>query len=259
MTRHELIPAESSVNRGRPWKIADLIDFEYLLAGQAGASDETTFRRARELFQTKILPALRDAGTLSRRVVFRSWLDVHRDAAGQPMPGEHWISAWSALVVLSILAGLGLGGSVTATLLLYRGDVPVNVPWFLACTLGVQMLVLVAAAVLWVLRVTTSFLDDFHPLRLLLSGLVWAMSAGLKKLPGQQRERLRAVFATIARRREIYGSLATWPFVVVTQVFGVCFNLGILAVLLAHISFKDIEFGWQSSFVQSDEVACRPA
>lgn len=244
------------MKRSKSWEIADLIDFEYLLAGEAGIRDETTSRPADKRFQTEMLPALQAAGNMSRRVVFRSWLDVQRDIDGQPLPGEHWKTAWWVLVVLSIFAGAGLGGSMTATLLLYHGDVPVNVPWFLACTLGVQMLLLFVAAVLWVLRMTTNLLDDFRPL---LAGFVWVTSAGLRKLSGEKRQHLQAIFARIARRREIYGSLATWPVVVVTQVFGVWFNLGILVVLIAHISVKDIEFGWQSSFVQSDEAAYRMA
>ncbi|MCX7408538.1 MAG: DUF2868 domain-containing protein [Planctomycetales bacterium] len=244
------------MKRSKPWEIADLIDFEYLLAGEAGITNETTSRPADQRFQTEKLPALQAAGNMSRPAVFRSWLGVQRDIDGLQLPGEHWKTASHWLVVLSIIAGAGLGGSLTATLLLYHGDVPVNVPWFLACTLGVQMLLLLVAAVLWVLRITTNLLDDFRPL---LDGFVWVTSAGLRKLSGEQRQRLQAIFARIARRREIYGSLATWPFVVVTQVFGVWFNLGILVVLLAHISVKDIEFGWQSSFVQSDEVAYQMA
>lgn len=247
------------MKRSKSWEIADLIDFEYLLAGEADITDETTSRPADERFKTKMLPALQAAGNMSRPAVFRSWLDVQRDIDEQQLPGEHWKTASHWLVVLTIIAGAGLGGSLTATLLLYHGDVPVNVPWFLACTLGVQMLLLLVAAVLWVLRMTTNLLDDFRPLRSLLDGFVWLKSAGLRNLPGEKRQRLQAVFARLARRREIYGSLATWPVVVVTQVFGVCFNLGILVVLIAHISVKDIEFGWQSSFVQSDEAAYRMA
>lgn len=248
------------MNRSKSWEIADLIDFEYLLAGEADITDETTSRPADERFQTNMLPTLQAAGNMSRPAVFRSWLDVQRDIDGQQLPGEHWKTASHWLVALTIFAGAGLGGSLTATLLLYHGDVPVNVPWFLACTLGVQMLLLLVAAVLWMLRMTTNLLNDFRPLQSLLARFVWwVTSAGLRKISGGNRQRLQAIFARIARRREIYGSLATWPFVVVTQVFGVWFNLGILVVLLAQISVKDIEFGWQSSFVQSDEVAYQMA
>jgi hypothetical protein len=259
MTTQRLKYSDANANHTQPWRIPDVIDFEYLLTKDASAEDEMASSRAREIFQEKTLPALREAGIVSRPVVFRSWLEVHRDAGGQQLPGELFRAAWQTLLVLCIVAGFGVGGSITGALLFYRGDVPVNVPWFLACTIGVQLLVLIAAAVLWVLRRSTSLFDDFRPLRSLLAGLVWAMSAGLRKLRGEQRTRLQAILAKIARRREIYGSLATWPFVVITQVFAVCFNLGILAVLLAHLAFTDINFGWQSSFVRSPEAAYRIA
>ena len=46
------------------------------------------------------------------------------------------------------------------------------------------------------------------------------------------RRRIRAALATLSHHREIYGSLSTWPMLLVTQVFGVCFNLGVLVPLL---------------------------
>jgi hypothetical protein len=244
------------VKRDPRWRITDLVDFEFLVAGD---SDESRLQRSCERFQAERLPALREAGPLSRQGVFRAWLDVYQDTAAKRLPGDYLTSGYSLIVVLSILVGIGLGGSFTGALLFYHGDVPVNVAWFLACTLGVQMVILLVALVFWAIRATTSFLDDFHPLRTLLAGMVSLLSAGLRKMPGEERDRLLSVFAKVARRREIYGSLSTWPLVVITQIFGVSFNIGILAVMLAQISFKDIEFGWQSSFVQSDETAYRLA
>ncbi len=247
------------MNLAQPWEIADLVDFEYILERGSGVSDEGRFRQACEFFQTKTLPALQDAGTTDRQVVFRSWLEAYRAVGIEPLPGKYVASAGQALILFSILLGVGLGGSLTAALLLYHGEVPVNVPWFLACTLGVQMLMLLAALVLWAMRATTGFLDDFRPLRSLLVLLATWLSSVLLKPEGKDRERLRALFAKVERRREIYGSLATWPFVVINQILGVCFNLGIIVVLLAQVTFKDIEFGWQSTFVQSDETAYRIA
>jgi hypothetical protein len=68
-----------------------------------------------------------------------------------------------------------------------------------------------------------------------------------RRLPGEQRNELHYQFARLAHRREIYGGLAAWPLVLVAQVFGVCFNIGILATLLAHVAATDLAFGWQST------------
>ena len=231
------------------WKIADLIDFEFLLAAETGAEELQWRGRLLDL------PAGDDAA--ARRSLFKTWLGVRRSEAGGSLPGESVAAGWGSVLLLSLLAGLVLGVSVTAALLHYKGGEPVNVSWFLACTLGVQLLVLVIAVAIWLLRAATDWFDDFHPMRGLLAGLVWLCSAGLRRLPGAQRESLRASLAILARKREIYGSLATWPFLIVTQLFGVAFNIGILGTMLAHLAFTNMHFQWESTWVKSPAAAYR--
>ena len=237
------------MSRPTPWKIADLIDFESLLAAETGA-EETRWRG-----RLPDVPPGDDAE--GRRRLFKAWLYLRRSEPGEPLPGKSVTNGWGTVLLLSLLAGLVLGVSVTAALLHYKGDEPVNVSWFLACTLGVQMLVLMVAAAIWLLRAATDWFDDFHPLRGLLAGLVWLCSAGLRRLPGAQRESLRASLAILGRKREIYGSLAAWPFLIVTQLFGVAFNLGILCTMLAHLAFTNMHFQWESTWVKSPAVAYR--
>lgn len=241
----------TGVSRSTSWNLADLIDFESLLAGETGVDD------GRAYFEKRVRPQLGAGGEDSRRAVFKAWLTARREDAGKPGPGAHCAAGWKALVSLGGLLGLGLGGSVTAALLHYKGDEPVNVSWFLACTIGVQMVVLAAAALAWLVRSMTDFLDDFHPLRGMLAGLVWVLNAGLRRLPGEDRERLRAGLAVIGKKREIYGTLTAWPFLIVTQLFAVGYNVGILAVLLAHVAAVDLAFGWQSTLHLSAEAAYR--
>ena len=237
------------MSRPTPWKIADLIDFECLLAGETGA-EETRWRG-----RLPDVPPGDDAE--GRRRLFKAWLYLRRGESGEPLPGQSVAGGWGTLLMLGLLAGTALGASVTGALLHYKGSEPVNVSWFLACTVGVQMLVLAAAAALWLLRAVTDWFDDFHPLRGLLAGLLWVCSAGLRRLPGAQRERLRASLAVLGRKREIYGSLAAWPFLIVTQLFAVGYNLGILALLLTHVSTTDLAFGWQSTLHLGPEAAYR--
>ena len=235
------------MSRPTPWKIADLIDFECLLAGDMGA-EETRWRG-------RLPVAGQDVA--GRRRLFKAWLDLRRGEAGEPLPGGSVAGGWGTVLLLGLLAGTAFGASVTGALLHYKGDEPVNVSWFLACTVGVQMLVLAVAVLLWGLRAITDWFDDFHPLRGLLAGLVWACSFGLRRMPGEQRERLCATLAVLGRKREIYGSLAAWPFLIVTQLFAVGFNLGILTLLLIHVSTTDLAFGWQSTLHLGPEAAYR--
>ena len=241
------------MRRTESWTIADLLDFEYLLAAEASADDAKVLARDREIF-ARHFPA---AETPARRAVFKRWLEARRVAAGAALPGEHFTGGWQALLALATLLGLVLGVSVTVGMLHYKGAEPVNVAWFFAATVGVQWVLLAAALVVLLLRSTTRLFDDFRPLRWLLSGLLWSLSVGLRRLPGEQRERLRAGIATIGHRREIYGSLAAWPLLVVTQFFGVCFNVGVLGTLLLQVALSDVAFGWQSTLRTSPEEAFR--
>lgn len=237
------------MSRSTPWKIADVIDFECLLAAETGA-EETRWRG-----RLPDVPPGDDAG--ARRRLFKAWLYLRRGEGAEPLPGEGMAAGWGRLLLLSLILGTALGASVAGALLHYKGAEPVNVSWFLACTVGVQMLVLAGAALLWLLRAVTDWFEDFHPLRGLLAGLVWVLSTGLRRLPGAQRERLRAGLAILGRKREIYGSLAVWPFLIVTQLFAVGYNLGILALLVTHVSATDLAFAWQSTLHLGPEAAYR--
>ncbi len=243
------------MRRAESWTIADILDFEYLLASDAGGDDAAMRARDREIFAQKIAPEPGAARIGDRRLILRRWLTARREEQKEPLPGAHFVAGWQTLLTFAALAGLGLGVSLTVGLLHYRGEEPVNVAWFFAATVGVQWIILVAALGWWMLRRTTGLLDDFRPLHAVMSAMVWALSAGLRRLPGERRERFRAGLATIGRHREIYGSLATWPLLVVTQVFGVCFNLGIVGTLLLQVALSDVAFGWQSTLRTSPEEA----
>ena len=241
------------------WTIPSLIDFECLLAEDASADEERLRTRDREIFLRDIQPALAPESHPKRSGIFQAWLKARLAKSGDLTPGEQITAGWQTVVMLGGIVGFLMGGSVTAALLHYDGSKPVNVSWFLACTVGVQMIIFAAAALLWLVRKSTNLLDDFHPLRWLLAGVVWAFSAGLRRLPGAQRESLRRALAVLGRKREIYGSLAVWPFLIITQVFAVGFNVGILVVLLTHLAFTDLDFSWQSTYVSSPEVVYRAA
>ncbi len=235
------------------WTLTDLVDFEMLLS-QGEGGDEPAWQAT----WAKRRPNVSHLGAAdARRVLFYAWLEIRREEAGTPLPGESIASGWRWLGTLGTVIGLLLGGSVTGGLLHYRGDEPVNVAWFLGGTVGLQWALLLAAVIAGLLRTATGIKDAFRPLHHLVSGLAWLCSTGLRRLPGEQRNRLRAHLARLGRKREIYGSLTTWPFLVVTQLFAVGYNVGVLSVLLTHVAATDLAFGWQSTLDLSPEAAHR--
>jgi hypothetical protein len=247
-----------SVPRPASWTIADLLDFEVLLAADQARDDVEVRARDRRIFAERIAPAIeapvRGAAN-DRRRIFHLWLEARREQERENLPGRRFEAGRQVLLSVAALAGLGVGASVATTLLHYRGAEPVNVAWFLAAIVGIQWLVLAMSLTFWIVRRLTA--SGVGPLTTLASTLTWSFAAGLRRLPGEQRENLRALLATIEKRREIYGAVATWPSVVVTQLFGVCFNAGVLGTLLAHVALSDVGFGWQSTLSTGPEQAWR--
>ncbi|MCX6976551.1 MAG: DUF2868 domain-containing protein, partial [Verrucomicrobia bacterium] len=220
------------------WKTADLIDFELLLASPAGETDGPEF------FTEHLASQLSPEAQVDRPQVFKAWLNAHRSSAKEVGLGLRCVASWKAIASLGSLFGLLLGGSLTATLLHYRGTEPINVTWFLFSTLGIQFLLLFVFLLLNLIRSTTGFFEDFHPLR---STLVALSNRFIHKLPTTDRDRLRVALSQFAQKGSVYHSIIPWPPLIVTQIFALAFNLGILATLLAHIAATDLAFGWQST------------
>ncbi len=234
------------------WKIADVLDFEWLLADD-GELDQTALRSRDHAFSAQVLGPDQKPSARSRREIFWAWLQARRSEISETLPGEYFLTAWQLLVVLSALTGVGLGMSVAAALLLaYTGEEPVNVGWFFACTVGIQWLILLGSLVIWFLRRTTHLFENFRPLRNLLAGLLWSLSAALQQLPGEQRQRVRARLMGIRRKSEVF-QLLVWPLLMITQIFGVFFNVGVLVALLLPLG-RDVAFGWQSTLKASPET-----
>ena len=235
------------------WRIADVIDFEWFLAEDGDLDDSALRARDRQIFEK--ISATGQPQT--RKEIFRAWLEARRGQSLEaPPPGEYFLAAWQTLGALSAAAGIALGISVAAAVLLtYRGDEPVNVGWFFACTVGVQWLILAAVFAIGLLRRTTHLLEGFHPLRTLLSALLWSLSTAFHRLPGERRERIRAKLMGIRRRSDVF-SLMVWPLLMITQIFGVFFNVGVLIALLLPLG-RDVAFGWQSTLTTSPEAVSK--
>ncbi|MHA3771995.1 DUF2868 domain-containing protein [Verrucomicrobiota bacterium sgz303538] len=245
------------MNRSTPWTIADVLDFESLLAADAAVHDDRLRERDHAIFEEKIAPQLQGDAVKDRREVFRQWLEVRRREKAGILPGEAYETGRQTLLAASAITGLFLGASVAIGLLHYSGNEPINAMLFLAWTLGPQWLFLISATLLWIERHTSRFLTRWRPLRALLSGILWLFSTGLRKLPGQQRDALRSAFAGLGPKRDIYAPLVGWPLMVVTQVFAVCFNLGIIGTVVAELPARELRFGWQTTLQVSPQTAAR--
>jgi len=216
------------------WPLSKIVDFECLIE-RPGAD------------QDPIVPAvaaLSKQGVTDRSKIFAAWVDRENHQLGTPTPGRslesgiHWAS-WVAGVACFVI-----GGSVCAGLLLYYGDRPVNVGLFLFGTVGLQVLLLIIMGLVCLSRRRRGRGPVTALLRWLSKALGGARS---KHLSGKQRQAAHTVIAKMEERSDLYGGVLIWPAVAVAQIGGICWNLGLLAVLLLRVAVMDLAFAWEST------------
>jgi hypothetical protein len=249
----ESIPKARSSAR---WTIGDFLDFECLL-GAEGLDGESLQRRDREIYLRDVAPVVGE--NASRRVVFHHWLGAVR-AVEHSLPGFALDHAVGLARGLAALGGLILGGGLAGALLSYRGAEPVDVTRFVLATLGTQWLLLglLILGALWN-RAASPGRAGFHPARSMAAGLVNWLAGRLQRLRGEMRETWAARLGALEKLHRRHSPLAVWAGVVVTQIFAVAFNAGVVAVLLVRVTTTDLAFGWQSTLKASPEAVHRIA
>ncbi len=205
------------------WKIADLVDFEFL-AGRGGEPPDADEGLVRD--SVKGLD-----GAAARRTGMKVWLDSVRRGERE-LPGEVWGSGrflvGAAVCVVMFLAGTGV---MTGLLDRERGQLGFHVPVVLGVTVGMQLLLLIGAAVLWLLRGKMGLLQKLF---------AWLIGKFSSK---GNFDWWRTLRLEGGRAWEALG----WNLVRMTQAGAVMFSVGLMAGLLGCVWFLEVVFFWEST------------
>src|SRR5438067_13897313 len=133
------------------WSTADIIDLEYFLAADREKDERELRQRDETIYVRDVKPCLDDA-SLGRdnkndnRAKIRCWLEARRAAEQQsaPMPGEFYRMSFRSLFWIAAVVGCLFGGGLALSLFRWYGDRPINVTWFFAETVLVQVAILCA-------------------------------------------------------------------------------------------------------------------
>ncbi|MBG7606883.1 MAG: DUF2868 domain-containing protein [Verrucomicrobia bacterium] len=195
------------------------MDFEALLGKADAATDERLLRE-----KVKGLD-----GAHARRAAIKVWLDGQRRGKDE-LPGDVWgggrFLVGAVVCLVMFLAGIGV-----MTGMLDRERMGFHVPMVMGVAVGLQLLVLVGAGVLWLLRGKMGLLQK------LFAWLIGKFSAEgdsgwwrILRLEG-------------GRAWEALG----WNLVRMTQAGAVMFSIGLMAGLLGCIWFLEVSFFWDST------------
>ena len=241
------------------WHSRDIIDLEYFLhqdeAFSSPGDQELVHERDRKIFLDFVMTGAGTAAAPDRQFSIKTWLNRRREAAkskNEVLPGEHFASLYRSLRTLFAAAGLALGAAAGASFLTYTGDSPVNVFVYLALFVASQLLFLLFLFGLYLYRLWTNPFPAASPLytligRAILRLLLSARYRISRTLTAEQRLQTEAMLGTIISKSRTYGSLFFLPIFILTQLFAIGLNLGLLGATLFKVITADIAFGWQST------------
>jgi|GEM_PF-2304080 len=241
---------------GQSWRLADLIDYELLLAHPDSAN-----------LGAGALPmgALRDDTVKTRRQWLRVWLDAARkkEYGEEPSPGALCASARSFITVCCVLAGAALGLVVLGGLLAgFGGEMPggaprpVNVLWVFMVGLLPQLVLLAIALCTVVAAVVRPSYSPPLFLRFLASGilvpLLGRVAAALVRQSGHAGKsevaRLRAAAGLMLGRGRLHGGALAWPLLIWLQWAALAYSAAMALGMFAVILFHEQPAGWGTSF-----------
>lgn len=261
-TPHRTPPADVST-APTDWTLADVVDFELMLAEPPVLASAAAGRLSTApSTPTTAGPSAREPRR-QRRALLLQWLHEQRKAAATPgagpdpeagglhaaSPGQSLVLGLKALSLLALAAGAVSGIALAAGALAYPGSAPVNAPLFWALTVGWQIGLWLLLALVWVWHHWRGAGGAPGVLqRAARLAALW-LARLLGRLPGAQRDRLRAWLAQSSTQGQRLGPLLASATLMPLQRFGLAFNAGLLLALLAlHLPFVDLRFGWQSSY-----------
>jgi hypothetical protein len=245
------------------WHLYDLIDLEYYLHfeqtdNSLEAQNNRHFRD--RTFYVETIKT--DTNSPSRGDILFSWLQFRRKK--QPtncsdlQPGQIIKEIFQLSQLLVIFLGLLCGWAIGFSFFHYSGTEPLNVFSFLAIFILSQIFLTLTLLISTFFRIKEGI--RFPPpllYKLLAKGFLCLLQMSkkktLEKLTASQRLSFEATLGTLVGKKE-YGALLYWPLFSQIQLFGICFNLSLLAVSIFNVIVTDLAFGWQSTVQFSNEA-----
>lgn len=243
------------------WRATDLIDFEFLLRQRSDNNPAAAGDADRQIYQAYIE---KHPEPVRRSDLFRYWLARKREeilhTAGDQavLPGKAAAETIGLARWATGIAGLLLGAGLCGSLLSYTGDNPINILTCLWVMIAPQLILLLLLGLSSIFRAVgpPRSLGGFYPLltgifRRAIKKLINSRYNGLS---AAKQAQIDAVTGMIGQSRSIYGRILFRPIFFVGQVFGICFNIGIIGVLLFRVTVTDLAFGWQSTLQPAAET-----
>lgn len=241
-----------------------IIDLEYFLHRDSETAASELKKRDRDIFlRLEEKQSVDIATAYSSQKLYRWWLkqrkQMEADESPSKSPGEIFQDTLSLAYFLAVLKGSLIGAISGLVFFTYTGTTPVNVFLFLLLFIGSQLIL----TSLWLLasfakKIFPAFRRPSFYTSLILSALsrlnAVVHKQWINRVDARKRTSANHVFGIIKARKSVFGSLFYWPLFNLSQLFGIGFNCGLLAIMLLKVSTTDLAFGWQSTIQLSNHA-----
>lgn len=254
------------------WKIEDFIDLEYFLHHENSFQDEKRCqerdRQDRSIFLEHIKPHMDSSGNserTDRSFIIKNWLACKRSVEkenmgeGALLPGELFSQGYTLILYIFAMIAIASGFGGVLSFLTYKGYEPINVSSYIGIFVFPQLILLIFLFAYLALFKKIKILSQFSVIRLLIRLFLLKTVYFIKKntfrnMPSEEKIRIESAFGVIKGKSKIYGHLFPWPVFILSQVFGVFFNIGALSATLLRVVGSDLAFGWQSTLKLSADA-----
>lgn len=243
------------------YQYSDIINLEYFLHKDRNRDNELLHKRDREIFlqewseteQTPKIPG---------RELLMGWLHSRvkeEFSTEQRSPGDLFGDSHKLATLFILIFGLAGGCSAGWSFFAYTGSTPVNVFHFLLLFVFSQL-----ASILFLfgglglrLRTSAPYLPGYYSnlFRLFRQKIIFHLIKNRKgNLSRENQDSFQHALGVAKAHSTLYGSLFYWPIFLLSQLFAVAANLGVITATLLKVSTTDLAFGWQSTLQFSSET-----
>jgi len=228
--------------------IPDIINLEYFIKDNSEYDKDHLAKETARLFEDEKDNISQLKKKSRYRQILRIWLDKKYQSNDDEtkLPGKTFINIYRIMTLLVIFTSFLFGVFSSLPALSYEGKTPVNIGWVFLIFVMLQVLLIIFLPIVMLRK--RLFRNNL--LVQLLENIVTKL---LKKIP-DKKFKIDEILGKLKNRTSIYGNIPFIPLFLLVQLFGIFFNIGIWLSFFAAGMFKDIAFGWQSTFLQNSET-----
>ncbi|MBU1171229.1 MAG: DUF2868 domain-containing protein [Proteobacteria bacterium] len=244
------------------WTIEDLIDLEYFLhrdQNLPNGQEKTEQNKLDRSFYLESIEPMISESHVPDNVVIRHWLEFRRKSEKRrppldhpTLPGDVFKQIYAFMTLMFIILGFCSGSGLSFSFLIYKGSAPLNISSYLGLFVLTQVFLIFLVLLYLIFARFTFKINNFSLIRMGVYSILVKLSMWIKKrserhFSVEKRSEFKAALGVIQGKSRHYSHLFPWPVFILTQVFAIFFNIGVLIATLLRVIGSDLAFGWQST------------